>query len=82
MRAICVVARLGKLKKLMIKMEEETRYMENGRTAMYSYSFKHGWRWTVGGIKYSNRWVSEDKDLLRTEVMHRNYSSWGTNWSK
>ena len=54
LRATCAVARLvmkiwdekwlGKLKDLMVKIEEATRYMDDGRTAMYS--FKHGWRWT------------------------------------
>ena len=52
--------------KRMVKVKEATRYMDDGRTAMYS--FKHGWRWTAGGIKYSKRWELEDKDLTRMEV--------------
>ena len=60
---------MGKLKELMVKVEEATRYMDDGRTAMYS--FKHGWRWTAGGIKYSKRWELEDKDLTRMEVTKR-----------
>ena len=53
----------------MVKIEEATRYVDNGRTAMYS--FKHGWRWTTAGIKYSKRWEVEDKDLTRMELTKR-----------
>ena len=52
LRSTCSVARLvmkvwddkwlENLKNLMVKIEEATRYMDDGRTAMYR--FRHGWR--------------------------------------
>ena len=54
---------------LMVQIEEATRYMDDGRIVLYS--FRHGWRWLGGSIKYSRRWEMEYSKLSRTEVTKR-----------
>ena len=43
--------------------------MDDGRTALHS--FKHGWRWSLGSIKYCKWWEQEDLNLSRLEVTKR-----------
>ena len=79
LRSTCAVARLvmkvwddkwlARLEKLRVTIEEAIRYMDDGRTALHS--FKHGWRWSLGSIKYCRRWEQEDASLSRLEVTKR-----------
>ena len=60
---------LTRMREMMVTIEAATRYMDDGRTAMYA--FKHGWRWVEGTIIYKKCWEIEDQPLSRTEVTRR-----------
>ena len=79
LRGTCAVARLmmqifdvkweEQLRNLCIKIWLNTRYMDDGRTAMPP--LRPGWRWDEGSLKYCVRWEKEDQELTNLEITKR-----------
>ena len=79
LRGTCAVARLmmqifdvkweEQLRDLCIKIWLNTRYMDDGRTAMPP--LRPGWRWDEGSLKYCVRWEKEDQELTNLEITKR-----------
>ena len=79
LRGTCAIARLlmqifdvkweGILRELCINIWLNSRYMDDGRTAMPP--IKPGWRWCEGALMYSIRWEREDQELSGIEITKR-----------
>ena len=79
LRGTCAVARLlmqvfdvqweGVLRTMSIQFWLNTRYMDDGRTAMPP--LKPGWRMVDGALKYCIKWEREDQELSNIEITKR-----------
>ena len=79
LRGTCAIARLmmqifdekweGRLKELCIRIWLNTRYMDDGRTAMPP--IKPGWRWVNGSLLFNIKWEREDQELTDIEITKR-----------
>ena len=79
LRGTCAIARLmmqifdvkweGRLRELCIKIWLNTRYMDDGRTAISP--LKPGWRWVDGQLQFRIRWEREDQELTSIEITKR-----------
>ena len=79
LRGTCAIARLmmqifdvkweGSLRELCIKLWLNSRYMDDGRTALPP--LKPGWRWMDKSLKYCIKWEREDQELSDMEITRR-----------
>ena len=79
LRGTCAVARvimqifdrkwISSLEDMGVKIWENIRYMDDGRTLLPP--FESGWRWTQGGIKFCRKWEQEDKGISGLERTRR-----------
>ena len=79
LRGTCAIARLmmqifdvkweGLLRELCVKIWLNSRYMDDGRTALPP--IKPGWRWTDNSLKYCINWEQEDQELSNMEITRR-----------
>ena len=54
---------------LCIKIWLNTRYMDDGRTAMPP--IRPGWRWINGSLLFNLKWEREDQELTDIEITKR-----------
>ena len=76
LRGTCAIARLmmqifdvkweGALRELCVQIWLNSRYMDDGRTAMPP--LKPGWRWVEQSLQYCIRWEREDQELTSEEI--------------
>ena len=79
LRGTCAIATLmmqifdvkweGVLRELCVKIWLNSRYMDDGRTALPP--IKPGWRWTDNSLKYCINWEQEDQELSNMEITRR-----------